>query len=498
MVKASQVLFFTLLSSSGIQAQLVPVPFNPIATSLGPAPTESIGCLIRDGDWSCAAARQTVVSSRVQSTGTSNASPNSASSTSISPPPTESSSCVLHGDHYHCDEDHSDGTPTIGHPSIASSTQSSNCVWHEIHWDCFESPEEADPAHQADELGECIIHVGHTHGDCSAEQLACGVVLLEDYHMPLHIGSIFIVLITSGLGVLIPILTFWFRKGNDGSELDLESGARFGRETGIWGNVFFLARHFGSGIIMSTAFIHLLYHGFVMFANECVGDLLFESTAPAIAMAAAVLTFMLDLVGRRYMHSSGMEDTPQLPGIDKTEILPPANHGIGHGHHFDAALAAERSWQTLLLEAGIIFHSIMIGVTLGASSGDGWTTLLIVIVFHQFFEGSALGVRIALLSWLSKWKTLSMGLAFTVSCTVGIGIGIGVRGSFSQNGKASLLSVGILNSISAGILLYTAFNLLAEDFVNGPLRRAGLFKVVSALAAFFAGLVAMSVLGKWA
>jgi zinc transporter 1/2/3 len=31
----------------------------------------------------------------------------------------------------------------------------------------------------------------------------------------------------------------------------------------------------------------------------------------------------------------------------------------------------------------------MIGVTLGADSGDGWTTLLIVIVFHQFFEGAA-------------------------------------------------------------------------------------------------------------
>jgi len=32
---------------------------------------------------------------------------------------------------------------------------------------------------------------------------------------------------------------------------------------------------------------------------------------------------------------------------------------------------------------------VMIGVTLGADSGDGWTTLLIVIVFHQFFEGAA-------------------------------------------------------------------------------------------------------------
>ena len=71
--------------------------------------------------------------------------------------------------------------------------------------------------------------------------------------MPLHIGSVFIVLITSGLGVLIPLLTFWWRRPE--RTHDLEAGAKFGRETGLWGNIFFLARHFGSGIILSTAFI---------------------------------------------------------------------------------------------------------------------------------------------------------------------------------------------------------------------------------------------------
>lgn len=57
--------------------------------------------------------------------------------------------------------------------------------------------------------------------------------------------------------------------------------------------------------------------------------------------------------------------------------------------HADLIFQAEQGWQVMLLEAGIIFHSIMIGVTLGADSGDSWTTLLIVIVFHQFFEGAA-------------------------------------------------------------------------------------------------------------
>ncbi|WVR07335.1 hypothetical protein IAU60_004376 [Kwoniella sp. DSM 27419] len=140
----------------------------------------------------------------------------------------------------------------------------------------------------------------------------------------------------------------------------------------------------------------------------------------------------------------------------------------------------------------------MIGVTLGAGSGNGWTTLLIVIVFHQFFEGLALGARIALLQIISRIRQFIMALAFTLITPIGIAIGIGVRHSFSQNGKASLLSVGILNSISAGILLYTAFRLLSCDFTDGPLRDAKLSKIVVALSSMVVGLIAMSVLGKWA
>jgi zinc transporter 1/2/3 len=34
-----------------------------------------------------------------------------------------------------------------------------------------------------------------------------------------------------------------------------DSAANFGRKTGWWGNIFFIARHFGTGIIIATAFI---------------------------------------------------------------------------------------------------------------------------------------------------------------------------------------------------------------------------------------------------
>lgn len=261
-----------------------------------------------------------------------------------------------------------------------------------------------------------------------------------------------------------------------------------------------------------------------MFQNECIGEMVYESTAAAIAMAGALITFLLDYIGTRlaskktgHVHNNDISPStsnPDSPDREKGAAGFPSGTGeFGHScGHVDAAFAAEESWRVLLLEAGIIFHSyvlllllfrhklifrIMIGITLGAAS-SGFNTLLIVICFHQFFEGAALGARIALLYWISKVRALIMSFAFILITPLGIAIGIAIRQSFSQNGKASLLSVGILNAISAGILLYTAFKLLAGDFVDGPLRHAGMGKVLPALGALVVGLIGMSVLGKWA
>lgn len=114
-----------------------------------------------------------------------------------------------------------------------------------------------------------------------------------------------------------------------------------------------------------------------MFANECVGELAYESTAPAIAMAAAMITFILDFLGSRVAHRKYNGHPMESPTLENSEAGSverkgrPANsdhdhpaHHDSHGHNFDAALSAEQNHQVLLLEAGIIFHSIMIGVTL--------------------------------------------------------------------------------------------------------------------------------------
>lgn len=52
----------------------------------------------------------------------------------------------------------------------------------------------------------------------------------------------------------------------------------------LFRNIFFAAKHFGTGIILSTAFVHLLYHAFIMFGNTCLGELAFEPAAAAISL----------------------------------------------------------------------------------------------------------------------------------------------------------------------------------------------------------------------
>lgn len=58
--------------------------------------------------------------------------------------------------------------------------------------------------------------------------------------------------------------------------------------------------------------------------------------------------------------------------------------------------------QCLLLEMGILFHSVFIGMALAVAVGSEQVILLIAIAFHQTFEGLALGSRIAAVGWRPK------------------------------------------------------------------------------------------------
>ena len=157
--------------------------------------------------------------------------------------------------------------------------------------------------------------------------------------------------------------------------------------------------------------------------------------------------------------------------------------------------------QCALLEMGILFHSIFIGMSLAVSVGNDYIVLLIAIVFHQTFEGLALGVRIADITWphraLQPWL---MAVAYGCTTPLGMAIGIATHTLYSPNSEIGLLVVGIMNAVSAGFLVFASLvELMSEDFLSDEswVVLRGKKRVVACLLVF-AGAFLMSLVGAWA
>jgi solute carrier family 39 (zinc transporter), member 1/2/3 len=164
--------------------------------------------------------------------------------------------------------------------------------------------------------------------------------------------------------------------------------------------------------------------------------------------------------------------------------------------HFAAQMTA-----LFILEFGVIFHSIFIGLTL-AVAGSNFNILYIVLTFHQTFEGLGLGSRLATADWRKKkeWLPWVLGAAYGFTTPVAIAIGLGVQMSLAPGSKKMMIVNGIFDSISAGILIYTGLvELMAHEFMFNPeMRKSSIKVMVSAFLCMCLGAGLMALLGKWA
>ncbi|KAF1808268.1 Zip-domain-containing protein [Eremomyces bilateralis CBS 781.70] len=319
----------------------------------------------------------------------------------------------------------------------------------------------------------CHFHAGveHCTGGNENEEHSCERIN-RDYNIPLRIGFLFVMLVTSAFGVLGPIfLTSFTKVPTDHIAL-------------------VLLKQFGTGVLISTAFVHLFTHAYLMFENDCVGEMSYEATVSAIFIAGAFLSFLVEYAGHRITAIL----KPTQVRADDNEL---ESHSQVHDHPVpsDAISAA-------VLEAGIVFHSLLIGLTCVVADDSFFRTLFAVIVFHQMFEGIALGTVISGIpnTKLSFTKKMILGGIFTIITPIGMGIGIGVLSRFNGNDRSTLIAIGTLDALSAGILAWVAFvEMWARDWIHGGrLERASLATILAALLALALGIGIMSLLGKWA
>ncbi|KAI0145744.1 ZIP zinc/iron transport family [Hypoxylon sp. NC0597] len=350
-----------------------------------------------------------------------------------------------------------------------------------------------------------------------------------DGRMGVRISSIFVILVGSLIGAVLPVFL-----------------AR-GTKIQVPGRAFFIAKYFGSGVIIGTAFMHLLSPAFDALKSPCLpdGPITGYDWAAGICLMTVFAMFTIELLASRFdfghNHSDAHAIDPSLDILKKsgqTTSPSPArdveagsadkeNHGtrnddglslptdvsyppggedhLGHQREHrendnHTAFAAQMT-ALFILEFGVVFHSIFIGLTL-AVSGDEFTVLYIVLVFHQTFEGLGLGSRLATAQWPASkgWMPYVLAFAYALSTPIAIAVGLGVRSTLSPGSPKSLIINGIFDSISAGILIYTGLvELLAHEFMfNSYMRNAGLKVQLFALGCVALGCGLMAVLAEWA
>ncbi|KAK6541107.1 hypothetical protein TWF694_008481 [Orbilia ellipsospora] len=301
-------------------------------------------------------------------------------------------------------------------------------------------------------------------------QSTCGSKSKGSYDTGLHVLALVIVLALSTLACGFPILV------------------RRVPRMKVPHHFLFLARHFGTGVLLATAFVHLLPTAFISLTDPCLPKFWTETypaMAGAIALAAVFFVVTIEMIFSGFgapTHSHGdfehmvAPETSDSPGIrpdlhpdedpeyqtngeaassllgkskghkrNSGSLSSRLNH-ISHGpdsialepihsdsedegasdigedlanasgskqHQDSAGLLSQMSpseiaqqkknlLQVMLLEAGILFHSVFIGMALSVATGSNFMVLLIAISFHQTFEGLALGARISAITIFPK------------------------------------------------------------------------------------------------
>ncbi|CAA7054842.1 unnamed protein product [Microthlaspi erraticum] len=269
------------------------------------------------------------------------------------------------------------------------------------------------------------------------------------------------------------------------------------------GNIFMIIKCFSSGIILGTGFMHVLPESFEMLSSECLSDDPWHKFpfAAFVAMLSGLITLAIDAIATSlYTGKTTVEPAPEEYGTDhekSSHMMIGHSHDVSHDASSDAQLLRYRVI-ALVLELGILFHSVVIGISLGATN-DACSIkgIILAFCFHHIFEGMGLGGCILQTDFSTMNKFL-MAFLFALTTPFGIFLGIALSSIYKDNSPTALITVGLLNACSAGMLIYMALvDLLATEFMGSMLQGSVKLQIKCFLAALL-GCAGMSVLALWA
>ncbi|PQP95531.1 fe(2+) transport protein 1-like [Prunus yedoensis var. nudiflora] len=201
----------------------------------------------------------------------------------------------------------------------------------------------------------------HSQSDeCGTETNSCND---KSGAVPLKVIAITTILVTSMIGVSLPLVT---------RSIPALHPDR---------NLFVIVKCFAAGIILATGFMHVLPDSFDMLSSNCLKENPWHK---------------FPFSGTGVIPDNG---TVAAVEVDQEMAAVGAGHGHFHAHSHDIVKEGNGDSQlpryrvvAMVLELGIIVHSVVIGLSLGASNNTCTIKgLVAALCFHQMFEGMGLG-----------------------------------------------------------------------------------------------------------
>ena len=220
------------------------------------------------------------------------------------------------------------------------------------------------------------------------------------------------------------------------------------------------------GVVLSTAFVHVMLPAFHIFDDDCFPEFFkaYEGWPAVLILFGFLLTHLVHL----FTSSKSKEYEP-----------------------------VEGKFALVTVEMGIAIHSVIIGMSLGLA-GEEYFAILVALSIHQFFEGIAVASVVMQVEFKRARTGLLVAGIFVLSTPTGALIGLMIK-LFSSGSNSTLLLIrGFLDSLSAGILIYSSIvDLLGPYFMSAEYVLSSLQLKFIDFINLWLGCAIMAVLAFW-
>lgn len=328
------------------------------------------------------------------------------------------------------------------------------------------------------------------------------------YNLGLQIVGLFAIIVASALGCGMVFVFEWLHRkyGSEhamkevtdapaapgaGHSIDERSMNPTTTIDKVLSMILYSLRGIGCGVIISTALIHLIGEAYESFEEIGWADI-YEQWPMVFSMAGMYLMSLAEFFEMRVQATKALEerkDAEALTTMD-TAFEESEKKRLDRNHKRNA----------ILVEGSILIHSILIGFDLGVQKEADWVPLVTAICFHQFFEGFAIG-QVIQEAKFAFWKSIFMFFFYCITTAIGVAIGIGVHSTYDDQSYGANLTIGILDSLCGGILLFMGMSVFwMQWFVNNKTLHQvnNTFIPIVGFLGILIGMFIMSLIGAWA